>query len=68
MLLKLPCGRSASFSAACTISTTGTGMESEKDMGRGCCNLGYTGRSDVFDVGLLPLGACKCVFWGGYVV
>lgn len=68
MLLKLPRGHSACFSAACTITTTGTGMESEKDVGWGCCNLGYTGRSDVLDVGLLPLGACKCVCWGGYVV
>lgn len=67
MLLKLPCGRSASFSEAWTITTTGTGMESEKDMGMGCCNLGYRGGSDVLDVGLLPLDPCKFMLVGGGV-
>lgn len=53
-LLKLPCGFSASFSAACTITCTGRKMESEKDLSRGCCNGGYTGRGTywMWDVGL----------------
>lgn len=37
------CGFSASFSAACTITSARRGMESEKDLSRGWCNSGYTG-------------------------
>ncbi len=48
------CGFSASFSAACTITSTKRGMESEKDLSRGCGNSRYTGRVTywMWDVGL----------------
>lgn len=53
-LLKLPCGCSASFSAACTITSARKEMESEKDLSSGCCNSGYTGTGTywMWDVGL----------------
>lgn len=41
MLLKLPCGLSASLSAACTVTSRRRGMESEKEPCRGCFNCSY---------------------------
>ena len=58
-LVKLPRGFTASFSAACTITSVRREMESEKDLSSGCCNSGHTGRVTLLDVrcNSVPSGA-----------